>query len=299
MKNLRNVVKRRVHLERHQPLARQKLGLLEKKKDYVLRAKDYHKKRDHVAHLQEKVRQRNPDEFAYGMLRGKIDDATGKFKTLHSKAALVGHGRTGADKLSAKKASGPAGKKLSKEQAQKNREFDHLSKDEQRTAETADREYVEWRLRLDKKKTEKRDGEMHFIGYKDANQKHVVFEGDNEEDHSDDVDEKALASEKETHRLDVGQPSNKASVSSASSSLSGKKSRSALRKEQRRAQILTAARHADLVKAEQENERTQKLQSVLSAMQNRRDAQAKGKKTAITDKKGKVIHYRFAKRRAK
>jgi U3 small nucleolar RNA-associated protein 11 len=41
---LRHVVSRRVHLERAQPKGRKHLGLLEKHKDYVLRARDFHKK---------------------------------------------------------------------------------------------------------------------------------------------------------------------------------------------------------------------------------------------------------------
>lgn len=44
MSSLANSVKRKTHKERSQPAARQKFGLLEKKKDYVERAKDFHKK---------------------------------------------------------------------------------------------------------------------------------------------------------------------------------------------------------------------------------------------------------------
>lgn len=44
MSSLRHVVKSRPYRERSQPAARAKLGLLEKHKDYVLRARDFHKK---------------------------------------------------------------------------------------------------------------------------------------------------------------------------------------------------------------------------------------------------------------
>lgn len=66
--SLRNAVQRRNHKERSQPVGRAKLGLLEKHKDYVLRAKDHHKKRDMLKRLSEKAAMRNKDEFYFGMI---------------------------------------------------------------------------------------------------------------------------------------------------------------------------------------------------------------------------------------
>ncbi|KAJ1032229.1 hypothetical protein NDA18_001723 [Ustilago nuda] len=66
--SLRNAVHRRNHKERSQPVGRAKLGLLEKHKDYVLRAKDHHKKRDMLKRLAEKAAMRNKDEFYFGMI---------------------------------------------------------------------------------------------------------------------------------------------------------------------------------------------------------------------------------------
>jgi U3 small nucleolar RNA-associated protein 11 len=71
MSSMRNAVTRRPHKERAQPQARSKWGLLEKHKDYSLRAADYNKKKEKLAILTTKVRDRHPDEFAYGMINKK------------------------------------------------------------------------------------------------------------------------------------------------------------------------------------------------------------------------------------
>lgn len=60
---------RRNHKERSQPLHRQRLGLLEKHKDYVLRARDYKSKQDRLKKLKEKAAFRNKDEFYFGMVK--------------------------------------------------------------------------------------------------------------------------------------------------------------------------------------------------------------------------------------
>jgi len=74
MSSLRNAVHRRNHKERSQPLARQKFGLLEKKKDYIARAKDYHSKQDRLKAMREKAAFRNPDEFYFKMVNTKTKD---------------------------------------------------------------------------------------------------------------------------------------------------------------------------------------------------------------------------------
>ena len=62
---------RRNHKERAQPSHRQRLGLLEKHKDYVHRARDYKSKQDRIRKLREKAAFRNKDEFYWGMVKGK------------------------------------------------------------------------------------------------------------------------------------------------------------------------------------------------------------------------------------
>lgn len=68
MSSLRNALPRRAHKERSQPEARKKFGLLEKHKDYVVRAKAFHKKEDALRKLSEKAAFRNPEEFYFKMV---------------------------------------------------------------------------------------------------------------------------------------------------------------------------------------------------------------------------------------
>ncbi|KAG7341072.1 UTP11 domain containing protein [Nitzschia inconspicua] len=73
MSSLRNAVKRITHKERSQPQDRQHLGILEKKKDYQKRARDYHAKQDQLQRLQQRASFRNPDEFYFGMQTSKVN----------------------------------------------------------------------------------------------------------------------------------------------------------------------------------------------------------------------------------
>ncbi|KAF7793402.1 hypothetical protein EIP86_004514 [Pleurotus ostreatoroseus] len=65
--SLRNSLHRRNHKERSQLAHRSRLGILEKHKDYVLRARDYHSKQDRLTRLRQKAADRNKDEFYFGM----------------------------------------------------------------------------------------------------------------------------------------------------------------------------------------------------------------------------------------
>jgi U3 small nucleolar RNA-associated protein 11 len=93
MSSLRNAVKRVTHKERSQPRARNHLGLLEKKKDYQRRAKDFHFKTDLLTKMKERASMRNPDEFYFGMKNTQMKDGKHK-KTLQAsnkeKEALIG-----------------------------------------------------------------------------------------------------------------------------------------------------------------------------------------------------------------
>ena len=76
--SLRNATKRITHKERAQPSSRKKFGLLEKHKDYVIRAKDYHKKQDYLSILKKKAADRNPDEFYFHMHNSQVSNGVHK-----------------------------------------------------------------------------------------------------------------------------------------------------------------------------------------------------------------------------
>jgi U3 small nucleolar RNA-associated protein 11 len=69
--SLRNSLHRRNHKERSQLAYRTKFGILEKHKDYVQRARDYHSKQDRLNRLRQKAADRNKDEFYFSMVREK------------------------------------------------------------------------------------------------------------------------------------------------------------------------------------------------------------------------------------
>ncbi|EDU47605.1 U3 snoRNP-associated protein Utp11 [Pyrenophora tritici-repentis] len=73
MSSMRNAVQRRNHKERAQPIEREKWGLLEKRKDYKLRAADHRQKKAKLKILSEKARDRNPDEFSFKMMSSQVD----------------------------------------------------------------------------------------------------------------------------------------------------------------------------------------------------------------------------------
>ncbi|KAF5747906.1 U3 small nucleolar RNA-associated protein 11 [Tripterygium wilfordii] len=71
MSSFKNAIPRKAHKERAQPQSRKKFGILEKHKDYVVRAKAFHKKEETLRRLKEKAASRNPDEFYFKMIKTK------------------------------------------------------------------------------------------------------------------------------------------------------------------------------------------------------------------------------------
>lgn len=74
------VFQSRAHRERAQPANRTKFGILEKKKDYVLRARDFQSKKKRLHSMKVKAAYKNPDEFYFGMVKSRIDKKSGKVR---------------------------------------------------------------------------------------------------------------------------------------------------------------------------------------------------------------------------
>ncbi|KAG5583525.1 hypothetical protein H5410_054152 [Solanum commersonii] len=85
MSSFKNAIPRRAHKERAQPQARKKFGLLEKHKDYVVRATAFHKKEQTLQKLKEKAAFRNPDEFYFKMVKTKTVDGVHKLESQANK----------------------------------------------------------------------------------------------------------------------------------------------------------------------------------------------------------------------
>lgn len=67
MSSLRKYLKRKSYKERLQPSERKRLGLLEKHKDYVERAKKHHEDVAELERLKREAEERNPNEFYFSM----------------------------------------------------------------------------------------------------------------------------------------------------------------------------------------------------------------------------------------
>ncbi|XP_047951481.1 probable U3 small nucleolar RNA-associated protein 11 [Salvia hispanica] len=130
MSSLRNALPRKAHKERSQPQSRKKFGLLEKHKDYVERARSFHRKEETLQKLKEKAAFRNPDEFY--------------FKMINSKTVNGVHRQEG--------------------------EANKYSKEELMLMKTQDIGYILQKLQAEKKKIEKLNAMLHSVDNRSSSQ---------------------------------------------------------------------------------------------------------------------------------
>ncbi|PWA20692.1 hypothetical protein CCH79_00011533 [Gambusia affinis] len=138
MSSFRKALKsrQRNHHERSQPGFRKTMGLLEKKKDYKLRAEDYHKKQNTLAALRKKALEKNPDEFYFKMISSKLEDGVHVMKKTEVE----------------------------------------VTEEQKKVMRTQDMRYVEMKRVAEAKKIERLKGELHLLDAENKEKnKHTFF----------------------------------------------------------------------------------------------------------------------------
>ncbi len=139
----REKVLKRTHRERGQLHSRRSLGILEKHKDYVVRAKSYQKKKKALKALHEKARNRNPDEFYYKMVNTSLKE----------------------------------GKHIVEQ------EEEECTNDQLTLLKTRDLKYIQMKVASERNKVERLTGSLHLTEQAGKKNTHTVFiDSDNEED---------------------------------------------------------------------------------------------------------------------
>ncbi|KAI5817721.1 small-subunit processome [Pyronema omphalodes] len=136
--SMRNAIQRRNHKERSQPYERSKWGLLEKRKDYQLRSRDFNAKKLKKAQLSAIAKERNPDEFYHGMIHAKTRD--------------------GGIKVTER---GDGNQELSVEQV--------------KLLKTQDAGYVRLQAEMERRKIEQLENKLVFADGEGVKRKHTVF----------------------------------------------------------------------------------------------------------------------------
>lgn len=139
----------KTHRERHQPESRKKLGILEKKKDYKLRAKHYNETRESLKFFKRVALDKNPDEFYHHMINSKIQGGVHKEKA---------------------------------------KPEDGLSEDQLKLMRLQDSRYVTMKHQIEARKVERLQASLHMIdAANEVKNSHTFFVDDKEELKSFDV----------------------------------------------------------------------------------------------------------------
>lgn len=130
----------KTHRERHQPDSRKHLGLLEKKKDYVARARDFQEKRATIKLLRKRALNKNPDEFHFHMINSKVVNGVHR---------------------------------------EKDKEDQHTP-EQIKLMETQDLRYVTYKRNIEAKKIDKLQSQLHMIDMANETPNQHIFFLDNE-----------------------------------------------------------------------------------------------------------------------
>uniref|UniRef100_A0AC35TRC0 U3 small nucleolar RNA-associated protein 11 n=1 Tax=Rhabditophanes sp. KR3021 TaxID=114890 RepID=A0AC35TRC0_9BILA len=147
MSSMRNKNKaiQREHRERPQIKERAHLGILEKKKDWIVRARDFQEKRDKIESLRGAALTKNPDEFTHHMIRSQI-------------------GRDGVHR------SFDMNAVMEVDKETKNKDL------------VKDLQYIDFKLHKNKKQIEKLKSTLQLSGVNQSMNVHKVFLGDDSDD---------------------------------------------------------------------------------------------------------------------
>jgi len=138
--SMRNAIQRRNHKERSQPHERTKWGLLEKRKDYQQRSRDYNAKKATKRALAAVARERNPDEFYFAMTSSRTRD---------SGIRVAERPESGASR--------------------------ELTQDEVKLLKTQDQGYLRLKAGMERRKIEDLEGRLAFVAGEGERGKHTVY----------------------------------------------------------------------------------------------------------------------------